>query len=110
MWAKADVASLAAALMVQRPPARARKDALLQAERLHYLHHIEYLEEEAAHRGALLGALERLCERSERNLALLLMAQEHAAQLEDEANRETLRREAAGAPRRDPRGREQKSS
>ena len=93
VWAEADVASLAAALMVQRPPARAREDALLQVERLHYLHHIEYLEEEAAHRGALLGALERLCERSERNLALLLMAQEHA-QLEDEANRETLRREA----------------
>ena len=94
VWAEADVASLAAALMVQRPPAWAREDGLLQAERLHYLHHIEYLEEEAAHRGALLGALERLCERSERNLALLLMAQEHAAQLEDEANRGTLRREA----------------
>ena len=33
VWAEADVASLAAALMVQRPPARAREDALLQAER-----------------------------------------------------------------------------
>ena len=28
VWAEADVASLAAALMVQRPPARPRKDAL----------------------------------------------------------------------------------
>ena len=94
VWGEADVASLAAALMVQRPPARAREDALLQAERQHYLHHLEYLEEEAAHRGDLLGVLERLCERSERNLALLLTAQEHAAQPEDEASRETLRREA----------------
>ena len=36
VWAEADAASLAAALMVQRPPARAREDALLQAERLHH--------------------------------------------------------------------------
>ena len=36
VWAEADVASLAAALMVQRPPARACENALLQAERLHH--------------------------------------------------------------------------
>ena len=36
VWAEADAASLAAALMAQRPPARAREDALLQAERLHH--------------------------------------------------------------------------
>ena len=62
MWAEADVASLAAALMVQRPPARAREDALLQAERLYYWLRIEYLEEdligEAARHGTLLGVLE----------------------------------------------------
>ena len=95
VWAEEDVASLAAALMVQRPPARAREDALLQAERMYYRHRFEYLEEdlltEAARHGALLGALERLCEQRAKSL---LMAQEYAAQLEDEANRETLRREA----------------
>ena len=98
VWAEEDVASLAAALMVQRPPARAREDALLQAERLYYRHRFEYLEEdlltEAAHHGALLGALERCYERSERYLAELQMAREYAAQLEDDANRETWRREA----------------
>ena len=46
VWAEEDVASLAAALMAQRPPARAREDALLQAERLYYRLRIEYLEED----------------------------------------------------------------
>ena len=36
-WADADAVSVAAALMVQRPSARAREDALLQAERLYSL-------------------------------------------------------------------------
>ena len=62
MWAEADVASLAAALMV-RPPARPREDALLQAERLYYRLRIEYLEEdlltEAARNGIHAGALLR---------------------------------------------------
>ena len=44
--AEEDVASLAAALMAQRPPARARENALLQAERLYYRLRIEYLEED----------------------------------------------------------------
>ena len=43
-WAEADVASLAAALMVQRPPARAREDALLEAERSHQRHLIAQLD------------------------------------------------------------------
>ena len=98
VWAEEDVASLAAALMVQRPPARAREDALLQAERLYYRLRIEYLEDdlitEAARIGTLLGALEQLCERCERYLAELQMVRERAAQLEGEANRETCRREA----------------
>ena len=95
VWAEADVASLAAALMVQRPP---REDALLQAERLYYRLRIEYLEEdltsEAARNGILSGMLERCYDRSERDLARLRMALERAAQLEGEANRETCRREA----------------
>ena len=87
VWAEADVASLAAALMVQRPPARARKDALLQVERLYYRLRIEYLKRiiaEAARHGTLLGALEQLCERSERYLAELQMLRERAALSEDE--------------------------
>ena len=51
VWAEADVASLAAALMVQRPPARPREDALLQAERLYYRLRIEYLEEDLTSEG-----------------------------------------------------------
>ena len=98
VWAEADVASLAAALMVQRPPARPCEDALLQAERLYYRLRIEYLEEdltsEAARNGILSGMLERCYDRSERDLARLRMALERAAQLEGEANRETCRREA----------------
>ena len=92
---EADVASLAAALMVQRPPARPRKDALLQAERLYYRLRIEYLEEdltsEAARNGILSAMLERCYERSERDLARLRMALERAAQLEEE-NRNLRRR------------------
>ena len=87
MWAEADVASLAAALMVQRPPARACEDAL----RLR----IEYLEEdlltEAARNGILSGMLERCYERSGRDLARLRMALERAARLEEE-NRNLRRR------------------
>ena len=65
VWAEEDVASLAAALMAQRPPyMRPRKDALLQAERLYYRLRIEYLEEdlttEAARNGILSGMLEPL--------------------------------------------------
>ena len=95
VWAEADVASLAAALMAQRPPARPREDALLQAERLYYRLRIEYLEQdEAARNGILSGMLERCYDRSERDLVRLRMALERAAQLEGEANRETCRREA----------------
>ena len=95
VWAEEDVASLAAALMAQRPPARAREDALLQAERLYYRLRIEYLEEdlttEAARNGILSGMLERCYDRSERDLARLRMALERAAQLEEE-NRNLRRR------------------
>ena len=87
--AEAGVASLAAALMVQRPPARPREDALLQAERLYYRLRIEYLE--AARNGILSAMLERCYERSERDLARLRMALERAAQLEEE-NRNLRRR------------------
>ena len=62
VWAEEDVASLAAALMVQRPPARPREDALLQAERLYYRLRIEYLEEDLlteARCGTLSGMLPR---------------------------------------------------
>ena len=71
VWAEADVASLAAALMVQRPPARAREDALLQAERLHHRLRI----------AGLRGQLERSYELGERDLALLQMEREIAARL-----------------------------
>ena len=84
VWAEADVASLAAALMAQRPPARAREDALLQAERLHHRLRI----------AGLRGQLERSYELGERDLALLQMERHYASLLEDEVNRETLRREA----------------
>ena len=91
VYGEADVASLAAALMVQRPPARPREDALLQAERLYYRLRIEHLEEnlltEAARCGTLSGMLERCYDRSERDLAELRMARERV-------NRETLQREA----------------
>ena len=101
VWAEADVASLAAALMVQRPPARPREDALLQAERLYYRLRIEYLEEdlltEAARNGILSGMLERCYDRSEQDLARLRMALERAAQLEGEASR---RWSAASRPSR----------
>ena len=88
VWAEKDVASLAATLMAQRPPARAREDALLQAKRLYYQLRIEYLEEdlttEAARNGILSAMLERCYNRSERDLARLRMALERAAQLEEE--------------------------
>ena len=74
VWAEEDVASLAAALMVQRPPARARKDALLQAERLS------------------VGLSS--CWSSSANAVNDIWQRERAAQLEEEANRETCRREA----------------
>ena len=77
-----DAPSLAAALMAQRPPARPRKDALLEAERLHHRCVIEVLREdfvaEAARCGTLLGMLEHLCERRVRDLAELQMARERA--------------------------------
>ena len=57
MWAEADVASLAAALMVQRPPARPCEDALLQAERLHYRLRTKYLEEDLTCEAARNGIL-----------------------------------------------------
>ena len=67
--------SLPAALMVQRPPARPRKNALLQAKRLYYRLRIEYLEEnlhtKAARNGILSGMLERCYKRSEQDLARL---------------------------------------
>ena len=55
--AEEDVASLAAALMVQRPPARPCEDALLQAERLYYRLRIEYLEEDLLTKAARSGTL-----------------------------------------------------
>ena len=85
-----------AAALVQRPPARARKDALLQAERLH-------------HRLRIAGQLERSYELGERDLALLQIEREITAVLENDVDRQIFRRVGAGAPRRDPRGREQKS-
>ena len=91
VWAEADAASLAAALMVQRPPARAREDALLQAERLHHRLRIAGLCGELRD---LRRQLERRYELGERDLVLLQMAREHAAICEDEASRETWRREA----------------
>ena len=67
--------SLAAALMAQRPPARPREDALLEAERLRHRCLIAALEEdllvEAARSGILRGMLERSYDRSERDLAEL---------------------------------------
>ena len=83
VWAEADVASLAAALMVQRPPARAREDALLQAERLHHRLRI----------AGLRGQLERSYELGERDLALQ-MEREITAVLENDVYRQILRREA----------------
>ena len=82
--------------MVQRPPARAREDALLQAERLYYRLRIAGLCGELREREREKIILRRQLENSsydlgERNLAELQMVREHA-------------------PRRDPRGREQKSS
>ena len=81
----------AAALMVQRPPARAREDALLQAERLYYRLRIEYLEKDlltkAARSGTLSGMMERCYDRSEQDLAELRMTRERVY-------RETLQREA----------------
>ena len=83
----ADAASLAAALMVQRPPARAREDALLQAERLYYRLRIAGLCGELRERERKKIILRRQLERSydlgERNPALF----------EEEGNRETWRRE-----------------
>ena len=59
MWAEADVASLAAALMVQRPPARARENALLQAR----------APAPPARIAGLRGQLERSYKLGERDLA-----------------------------------------
>ena len=84
VWAEADVASLAAALMVQRPPARAREDALLQAERLHHRLRI----------AGLRGQLERSYELGERDLALLQMEREITAVLENDVYRQIFRRVA----------------
>ena len=101
-WADADAASLAAALMVQRPPARAREDALLQVER--YRLRIAGLcgelraetargEEREREKIILRRQLERSYDLGERNLAELQMVREHAALFEEEGNRETWRRE-----------------
>ena len=84
VWAEADVASLAAALMVQRPPARVREDALLQAERLHHRLRI----------AGLRGQLERSYELGERDLALLQMEREITAVLENDVYRQIFRRVA----------------
>ena len=83
----ADAASLAAALMVQRPPARAREDALLQAE-------APVLP--APHCWPLWGAPER--ERKEDNSpqaagAQLRSRRAKSCSVEEEGNRETWRRE-----------------
>ena len=94
-WADADAASLAAALMVQRPPARAREDALLQAERLYYRLRIAglcgELREREREKIILRRQLERSYDLGERNLAELQMVREHAALFEEEGNRETCR-------------------
>ena len=91
VWAEADAASLAAALMAQRPPARAREDALLQAERLHHRLRIAGLCGELRD---VRRQLERSYELGERNLVFLQMEREIAAVLENDVYRETLRREA----------------
>ena len=88
VWAEADAASLAAALMAQRPPARAREDALLQAERLHHRLRIAGLCGELRD---VRRQLERSYKLGERNLVFLQMEWEIAAVLENDVYRETLR-------------------
>ena len=86
-WADADAASLAAALMVQQPPARAREDALLQAERLYYRLRIAGLCGELRERDNSAGAQLR----SRRaKFGGAQMVREHAL-FEEEDNRETWR-------------------
>ena len=77
--------------MVQRPPARAREDALLQAERLHHRLRIAGLCGELRD---VRRQLERSYELGERDLMFLQMEREIAAVLENDVYRETLRREA----------------
>ena len=83
VWAEADVGSLAAALMVQRPPARPRmrcsRPSVCTTGSASSIE--EDLLTEAACNGILSGMLERCYERSERDLARLRMALERAAQL-----------------------------